>query len=233
MKLKPLPAPDVLELNLPDGYIGLITDDGSVTTAKLAQALINYGWRVVVLSLPTTLIPQQVPLPTGVNRVVLQEISENHLKQQLLSIAQVYGPIGALIHLHPCFPIGPRQGLAYLEADKDILKQVFFMAKHLKSSLNQAATIGHSCFCTVARLDGAFGLEQKMNFGVVAAGLFGLTKSLNQEWDAVSCRAIDLHPKIEGDDAAQYILAELYDPDRTTVEVGYGSYGRTTLVRQE
>jgi hypothetical protein len=39
-----------------------------------------------------------------------------------------------------------------------MLKQVFFLAKQLKKSLNQASQQGDTCFFTVARLDGELGL---------------------------------------------------------------------------
>ena len=104
------------------------------------------------------------------------------------------------------------------------------MAKYLKQSLNQAAERnGRSCFCTVARLDGAFGIEQKINFGAIGAGLFGLSKSMIWEWQKVFCRAMDISPDINADDPANYIFAELHDPNRYLTEVAYGSQGRVTL----
>lgn len=117
----------------------------------------------------------------------------------------------------------------YLEIDKIIIKQIFWLAKHLKLSLNTAAELGYSCFCTVARLDGSFGLENQNNFSAISGGIFGLTKSLNQEWSKVFCRAIDLSAEIDLKQAAQYILAELHDADRCITEVAYNSQGRKTL----
>ncbi|MFM6307085.1 MAG: phosphopantetheine-binding protein, partial [Dolichospermum sp.] len=56
-QLKTLPRPDFYETQLPAGHIGLITDDGSLNTTKLADALIVQGWKIVVLSFPQSLIP--------------------------------------------------------------------------------------------------------------------------------------------------------------------------------
>ncbi|PLZ81163.1 polyketide synthase, partial [Fischerella thermalis WC217] len=120
--------------------------------------------------------------------------------------------------------------VAYFPEEKAIIKQVFFIAKHLKKSLNAAANHGRSCFCTVARLDGAFGVEHKVNFGAIGAGLFGLTKTMIWEWPKVYCRAIDLSPDFSAETSAQYIVAELHDPNRYLTEVAYGSQGRVTLV---
>ncbi|MBD2385090.1 type I polyketide synthase [Cylindrospermum sp. FACHB-282] len=229
-KLKTLPRPDFLDFSLPEGHIGLITDDGSLTTAKLAYSLMEQGWKVVVLSFPQSLVASQVPLPTGVTRVTLANLSEEHLQQQLQAIVNHCGAIATFIHLHPRFAAENTGKLTYSEAEKAIVKYVFLMAKHLKQSLNTAAEHGRSCFCTVAHLDGAFGLEHQQNFSPIAAGLFGLTKSLRWEWPKVFARAIDLNPTLDPHQSAQYIIAELHDANRYIAEVGYSSQGRVTLV---
>ncbi len=230
VKLRSLPRPDYLDFTLPEGHIGLITDDGSLTTYKLTESLIEKGWKVVVISFPQSLIAQQAPLPTGVTRVTLANLSEEHLQQQLQAIASHCGAIGAFIHLHPMFVANHTGSISYNESEKAIVKHVFLMAKHLKPSLNEAAKHGRTCFCTVAHLDGAFGLEYKVNFGAIGAGLFGLTKTLRWEWPKVFTRAIDLSPRLDAKQSVQNIIAELHDPNLYISEVGYGSQGRVTLI---
>ncbi|MEH2032371.1 MAG: beta-ketoacyl synthase N-terminal-like domain-containing protein [Nostoc sp.] len=230
VKLKSLPQPDYLDFTLPEGHIGLITDDGSLTTYKLTESLIEKGWKVVVISFPQSLIAQQAPLPTGVTRVTLANLSEEHLQQQLQAIASHCGAIGAFIHLHPMFVANHTGSISYNESEKAIVKHVFLMAKHLKPSLNEAAKHGRTCFCTVAHLDGAFGLEYKVNFGAIGAGLFGLTKTLRWEWPKVFTRAIDLSPRLDAKQSVQNIIAELHDPNLYISEVGYGSQGRVTII---
>jgi polyketide-type polyunsaturated fatty acid synthase PfaA len=230
VKLRSLPQPDYLDFTLLEGHIGLITDDGSLTTYKLAESLIEKGWKVVVISFPQSLIAQQAPLPTGVTRVTLANLSEEHLQQQLQAIASHCGAIGAFIHLHPIFVANHTGSISYNEVEKAIVKHVFLMAKHLKPSLNEAAKHGRSCFCTVAHLDGAFGLEYKVNFGAIAAGLFGLTKTLRWEWPKVFTRAIDLSPRLDAKQSVQNIIAELHDPNLYISEVGYGAQGRVTII---
>ncbi len=230
VKLRSLPQPDYLDFTLPEGHIGLITDDGSLTTYKLAESLIEKGWKLVVISFPQSLIAQQAPLPTGVTRVTLANLSEEHLQQQLQAIASHCGAIGAFIHLHPMFVGNHTGSISYNESEKAIVKHVFLMAKHLKPSLNEAAKHGRTCFCTVAHLDGAFGLEYKVNFGAIGAGLFGLTKTLRWEWPKVFTRAIDLSPRLDAKQSVQNIIAELHDPNLYISEVGYGSQGRVTII---
>lgn len=231
VQLKTLPRPDFFENQLPEGHIGLITDDGSLTTTKLAHTLIEQGWKVVVLSFPQSLVPEQLPLPAGVTRITLANMSEQHLQLLLQSVITKHGPIGAFIHLHPQFQPEKPGHISYPEAEKAIIKQVFLMAKHLKTTLNNAALLpGRTSFCTVAHLDGEFGLGHETNFSAIAAGLFGLTKSLRWEWPQVFFRAIDLNPTLDHQESAQYIVAELHDSNRYIGEVGYGNQGRVTLV---
>ena len=101
VRLKYLPEPDILDFTLPDNHIALLTDDGSLTTVKLAETLLKRGWKTVVLTFPQTVIAKQSPLPEGINRVVLTDLSEEHLQEQLGAIATNYGQIAAFIHLNP------------------------------------------------------------------------------------------------------------------------------------
>jgi hypothetical protein len=206
----------------------MLTDDHSATTAQLAQALVQRGWSVVVLRFPIASTSAPVPLPNGAVRVMLENWSEDHLKQQISAIASTYGAIGSFIHLNPVAPAGA--GIQFLETEKQVLKQVFLMAKHLKKTLNHAAQVGRSNFLTISRLDGAFGLSQTINFGAIGGGLAGLTKTLNAEWYSVFCRAIDLSPTLKPEQSVRSILAELYDPDRYLQEVAYTPEARQTLV---
>jgi NAD(P)-dependent dehydrogenase (short-subunit alcohol dehydrogenase family) len=228
-RLQPLPSPEWLDFTLPESCICLLTDDGSGTTPQLAEALTAQGWRVVVLSWPQTVLTQRSVLPEGVQRVELTDLSEAHLQDQLTTIATNYGAIAGLIHLHPRSVLSQTQGIVFLETDKLILRQVFLLAKYLKQPLTEAACQSRRCFLTVACLDGAFGCSHQMNFSAISAGLFGLTKSLNQEWPTVFCRAIDLAPDLVTEQAVQSILAELHDPNLEITEVAYGDRGRATL----
>jgi polyketide-type polyunsaturated fatty acid synthase PfaA len=229
-KLKYLPQPDYLDFNLPEGHIALITDDGSLTTSVVVQSLVDQGWKVVVLSFPQSVIPQQALLPPSVTRITLADFSEQLLQDKLSAIATTIGNIGAFIHIHPVFQVSNSKTPAYIEQEKAIVKHVFFMAKHLKKSLNEAARYGRSCFITVARLDGAFGFEHNTNFGVIGAGLAGLTKTMRWEWPQVYARAIDISPALDAQQSAQHIIAELHDSNLYLSEVGYGSQGRVTLI---
>lgn len=198
----------------------MLTDDGTSLTGKLAQTLTQQGWQVVVISFLRSLTLNPEALPPNINRVVLEDASEAHLQQQLEAIAAKYGSIAALIHLHP---------LLQSEREHSMLKQVFFLAKQLKTSLNEASQQGDSCFFTVAHLDGELGTSGH-GFNATIGGLFGLTKALRWEWSSVFCRAIDLARDLDASTSVKHIIAELHDPNRLLAEVGYSSNGRSTLV---
>jgi acyl carrier protein len=228
VRLKALPFPDVLEANLPAGFIALLTNDGTPATTKLANALTERGWPVVVMNFPQAVVNALNTLPVHIPQVTLPELGEATLAQMLKTVEAQYGRIGAFIHLNP--ESSAASASPFVESEKAIVKEVFLMAKHLKESLAAAASAGRSYFVTVARLDGEFGLGATGSFGAISGGLFGLTKTLSREWQAVYCRALDLVPHLDTDRAVQYILAELQDPNRLLTEVAYGLRGRTTLV---
>jgi NAD(P)-dependent dehydrogenase (short-subunit alcohol dehydrogenase family) len=185
-----------------------------------------------MLRFPESLVKYSLPLPEEIAGVILADMSEEHLQQQLNAIANKYGSVGAFIHLNP-FNQTNQSNLLSNISEKAILQHVFLMAKHLKKSLNEAATKGRSSFLTVTRLDGEFGLGAKNHFGVITGGLFGLTKTVNLEWEDVFCRAIDLHPQLDEKKVTENIIAEIHDPNRLIVEVGYGLQGRSTLVGEK
>ena len=197
----------------------LLTDDGSPNTSILARSLLELGYQVSVLCFPESTLPQPTPLPAEVDRFILQDWSEQHLQEKLAKI----GAVNTFIHLHP------HTEEYYSETEAAIVKQVFMLAKHLKTSLNQTSA-GRNAFLTVTRLDGELGLGNKRDFGLIGGGLFGLTKSLNHEWESVFCRALDLSPDLDAITASRHLLDELQDPNLLITEVAYGDRGRVTLV---
>jgi NAD(P)-dependent dehydrogenase (short-subunit alcohol dehydrogenase family) len=141
---------------------------------------------------------------------------------QLAAILETQGPAAIFIHLNP-----PGDGALFSADDEARLKHVFLLAGRLKASLTESAQRGWAAWMTVTRLDGALGLHG--NGSPVAGGFFGLTKTLSLEWPDVHCRAVDLAPELTVDRAVACILAELHDPNRRLVEVGWSEAGRVTI----
>ncbi|MFN8950332.1 MAG: SDR family NAD(P)-dependent oxidoreductase [Aphanizomenon sp.] len=216
-KLQQLPTPDSLEFSPSENHIALITDDGSDITNKLATSLTAKGWKTVVLSFPGI----DSTVNEDINKVVLTDWNEETLEHHLKQIADNYGTVAAFIHLQPATP---------LNVDKSILLHVFLIAKYLKEPLKKASKFGRSCFINVAHLDGEFGLGETHKFSAIAGGLFGLSKTINQEWENVFCRSLDLNPDLDPETSVKHILAEIYDPNLLIQEVGYSSKGRVNLI---
>jgi len=224
-RLKPLPAPDYLIISPTTHPLCLIVDDGTPTTSALAVSLIERKWQVVVLSLSQADADKNLSLPQGVQRVVLAP--EEQVPEQLHTLTEKYGSIGAFIYLHSA----QWQNTEYAKlAEKAVLKQFFLLLQHLKQPLQQAAQQELATLLMVTRFDGYFGLGQNNDFSPVPGGVFDILRTLAQEWKSVFCRAIDLAPSLDTKQSVQCILAEFHDPDDLLVEVGYSSEGRTTLV---
>ena len=224
-----LPLPDRLETPVPDGWSCVITDDGTPTAAALAAALAARGWQPVVLRLPTSLVGARPALPPGVGRVALHDLSEGQLEQALRMIAEGYGPVGGFIHLHPQPAALPHTTDLLNDSEQQIVRLIFLAAKLLAPTLTTAGRSGRSLFMAVTRMDGELGTGTGRAVSPVGGGLFGLVKTVHQEWAGVFCRGIDLSPEIGAEQSAQMIVAESSDPDLRLVEVGYGPRGRATL----
>jgi hypothetical protein len=233
VRLKSLPEPDFLDFTLPEKSVAVLTDDGSDATPALARALAGLDWKVVVLNFPPEIVRKASPLPLGVSRVSLVDMSEEELQRKLDEIAQSVGPVAAFIHLHPASTAELNGSIHFPEADRAIVRQVFLAAKHLKEPLNQAAGNGRRIFMTIARLDGAFGLGENILFNPLSGGLFGLVKTLNLEWEPVFCRALDISPQLDAGQLAEAVISELHDPNRLVVEVAYNLNGRSTLAVEQ
>ena len=221
---KPLPRPDFIDFTLPDGSICLVSGASRTAASAVVRSLQQSELKCVVLSYPETVVPGGEPLAEGIDQVHLESLDEAHLEQALAAVRQQYGAIAIFVHLDP---LPEEQGQL---DEKDVVKSVFMLAKHLKEPLNQAAINGRAVFMTAVRLDGEFGLGGQAALEPVSGGLFGLVKSLNLEWSGVFCRALDINPALDAQQTADIILAEIHDPNRLVTEVGYNPKGRITLV---
>ncbi len=228
-RLEALPVPDALECVLPAGHVCVVTDDGTSRTVGLAEALVEKDWKVVVLSFPSSTIPEGPASAWGVPRVELKDLSEKHLKEKLQEIEDRDGPIGGLIHLNPEPGQDGEDRIVFSTKGRDLLLHVFLMAKHLQPALTREPPDGRPFVLTVTGLDGELGVGGG-DFSAVDGGFFGLVKTLNLEWGPVFCRALDLSPELDDAGSISAILQELADPDLRIVEVGRGARGRVTLV---
>ena len=222
MGLKYLPQPDYLEFSLPNTHHALVTNEGSQLTLDVVAALKAKGNQVVVLNLPN------VANPISESAISLSAVSDEAIGQAIQSIQTDYGKTGSFIHLHPHFEFSPGNFTQHFAAEKQVVKTLFFLSKHLQKDLNELGATQRANFLSVSRMDGKLGQGKRSNTSVIGGGITGLVKCLNLEWSPVFCRVIDIQPELASAKIANQIIAELHDADVSIVEVAVSEEGRKT-----
>jgi len=202
--LRAIAEPARLQLTSPRNRPIVIVDDGTTLTTETAH---NVGNSAVVLTFGSG--------SQFSRSVTLRDRSEESLVAAIAQIERSYGVIGGFIHLH---------------SDQVKPGWVLLAAKCVSASLAQHINGGRTSFLTVSRMDGMLGLGHSQVNDVVefaeSGALFGLVKTLAQEWPHVFCRAVDIDPSVVPVLASQHIAAELACADKTLRETGYGSSGQ-------
>ncbi|MEM7103029.1 MAG: SDR family NAD(P)-dependent oxidoreductase [Bacteroidota bacterium] len=220
--LKYLPQPDFLEFTLPDTHHCLVTNDGSRLTTQVIDLLKAKGNNVVVLNLPN------IDNPVTQNGINLAANTDEAVKDTIGQIRTEYGKTGSFIHLHPHYAFQGANFTQHFKAERDVVKTVFFIAKHIQADLNELGLSQRSNFLTVTRMDGKLGQGKQGNVSVIGGGITGMVKSLNLEWSPVFCRALDVQPELPVEKIANQVIAELHDANVGLVEVGFSKEGRKT-----
>ena len=103
---------------------------------------------------------------------------------------------GSFIHLHPHFEFINGNFPQHFPEERNIVKAVFFIAKHIQAPLNELGEKQRANFLTVTRMDGKLGQGKRGNVSIIGGGLRGLIKCLNLEWSPVFCRVVDIQPEL-------------------------------------
>ncbi|MFK8056364.1 MAG: SDR family NAD(P)-dependent oxidoreductase [Saprospiraceae bacterium] len=220
--LKYLPQPDYLEFSLPASHIILVTNDGSALTPQVISALKEKSNQVVTLNL------SGVKNPISDNAITLADNSDESVGNAIQEIQKKYGKIGSVVHLHPHFEFQRPNFAQHFQAEKEIIKSLFFVAKHVQKDLNALGINQRANFLTCTRMDGKLGQGKRGNTSVVGGGITGLVKCLNLEWSPVFCRAIDIQPELSNEQIANQLMAEYHDADVSVIEVAFSEEGRST-----
>lgn len=220
---------------MPSDRLCLITDNGTPLTAALVGLLKEQGWsKIAVLTLPSSLVNSSPPHTwDGAHTAPIADIEDSALANMLEGLQRDFGPAGSLIHLHPEFDCDLSSEVRFPKNEKEILKLVFLLAKHLAGPLKDTTNQGRAVFMTVTRIDGRIGFQPANNRSPIAGGLNGLVKTAAIEWERVFCRAVDISPEINELKAAAAILSEMSDPDTRIKEAGLSAGRRVTLSADE
>jgi len=219
-----LPQPDFLEFSLPDTHHALITNDGSALTQQVITSLKKDGNKVVVLNLPN------IANPIAENAVNIATATDVAIGEAIQNVRTQYGKTGTFIHLHPHFEFQNGNFKQHFDAEKAVVKTLFFLSKHLQKDLNELGEQQRANFLAITRMDGKLGQGKRGNTSVIGGGITGLVKCLNLEWSAVFCRVVDVEPELSNKKVTTQILSELHDANTGIVEVTYSDEGRKTTV---
>ncbi len=227
-RLHALPPADQRELDVQAGSIWLLVDDGQGLGTALAQALVARQQRVVRL-----LGAGVQPVPVrGVQDQVLEGSDEASLQTVLDRITYSNGPVAGLVHLLPA--AAPLRSLdeVWDTGDLERARLAYTLAKLLQPGFARMEA-GRSWFFVVTRIDGRLGTSGRGLFPLATAGLTGLAKSLNIEWEGSFCRAVDIDPQLAAAPAAALLMEELADSRTDIGEVGRGAHGERVGIGHE
>jgi NAD(P)-dependent dehydrogenase (short-subunit alcohol dehydrogenase family) len=217
-----LPQADFLEFSLPATHHALVTNDGSELTQQVITALKADGNKIAVLNLPN------VANPITENAVNIAATTDAAIGEAIQKIQAQYGKTGTFIHLHPHFEFQNGNFKQHFEAEKEVVKTLFFLSKYLQKDLNELGEKQRANFLAITRMDGKLGQGGRGNTSVVGGGITGLVKCLNLEWSSVFCRVVDVQPELSNENISSQIISELHDANVSIVEVAYSEEGRKT-----
>jgi len=215
------------------GANALIVDDGTGAAVALSGKLVKAGWNVIALK-PNWLnnegkVNSKKTFAKSVNVIEIGNRDKTLDETQVSDIIEKNEQLDAVIYLQSNNTV---DAIEYPEAAKQGLMLAFVLAKLSKV---KNATKARASFMVVTRQGGTLGLANNddsasqvkadVNADLVQAGLAGLVKTINHEWNAgessVFCRVVDLSAKVAADKAATMISDELLDIDTSIVEVAY------------
>ncbi|RCX20119.1 polyketide-type polyunsaturated fatty acid synthase PfaA [Anaerobacterium chartisolvens] len=210
----------------------IVTCDKTGVWKELFPLLMEKGFSPVLLQAGES---DEYKIPASVRLENMKEgFDEKDVEELFGTIAGQPGGLCGIINILPC--AGDMENIkeVFDKSQLGMASSAFFMAKHFYSHhLNAKEEVKHF-FINVVRMDGELGLGGGSTAAVLQGSLFGLGKSLSQEWNNVLCRTVDIHPKCGAEKAARYIMEELYDGNPHAVEIGRGLSGeRITLGLKE
>ncbi|WP_335908447.1 SDR family NAD(P)-dependent oxidoreductase [Shewanella indica] len=228
VSLKKLPAADRFsgasaETLFAANSCALLLDDGH-NAGVLAKKLTDSGISVTLVRPAAT--DSQSALDSKLPILTLASNDDAGVKALIAGLKQ---QVAIYIHLQPQLPREQLEELMPLNITAKTQVQLSFLfAKHLSPTW-QAPTKGRRAFITVARMDGQLGFSGQP-CELNQSALFGLTKTLAQEWPQVHCRALDLAPELDASALASQVMDALYSPSQDPLEWGKSAAGRVTLV---
>ena len=217
------------------GANALIVDDGTGAAVALSGKLVKAGWNVTALKPNWVTASSKKAFAKSVNVIEIGSADKTLDEAQVKDIIEKNEQLDTVIYLQGLGVKGKNKvdAIAYPEAAKQGLMLAFVLAKLSKVKTATKARGFICCSNTPRRYalgfanvdESATQVKADVNADLVQAGLAGLVKTINHEWnagdDSVFCRVVDLSAKLAADKAATIISDELLDIDTSIVEVAH------------
>jgi NAD(P)-dependent dehydrogenase (short-subunit alcohol dehydrogenase family) len=208
--------------------VTLLTDDERGVCPILAEELARRGHEVARVRLGEETREIEPGRYTG------NLVSPEAASELLDVVRRRQGPIGGIVHLLPL-----RSDARFDEMDfgawrqrlKVETKSLFFLLKGLSADVEGAAQGGPDFVVAATAMGGTFGNDRgaEMNgFFPGQGAIYGLLKTLAQEWPEVHVKVVDLNLQESLEALAAHLLVEVTEGDGE-LEVGYNGSRRFTL----
>ncbi|TEW53001.1 SDR family NAD(P)-dependent oxidoreductase [Psychromonas sp. RZ5] len=204
----------------------LLVNDGLDSAVQIANHLVKFGWIVTLLTPNWIDSTASKKLDDAIANITLADATEVDIEKALGS-SQWH----SVIYLNPKTKV---EGIRFESNHKKGLQLAFLLAKLTKLNqpvLGQENNDVRSSFVVLTRQGGDFAtnkIEKKVD--LIQAGLAGLVKTLDHEWENVFCRIIDIPSSYAANKVENIVISELNDKQTSPVEVGFNKEGRLTLV---
>ena len=147
-------------------------------------------------------------------------VQDEQIRQLFSDIADRNGAVDGFLYLSA----GHGEAQAWREEEG-----LFFAAKHFQRVMRLSEHPSRKFFITVSHLDGQLGRSGTGNCRMESSAIFGLLKTLQQEWPTVFCRALDMAPELTDITKCELLMEEIVDCEQSLTEVGCNTEGRWTV----
>ncbi|WP_428242097.1 SDR family NAD(P)-dependent oxidoreductase [Gynuella sp.] len=218
----------------PESTIILFSEDSELTEI-LARELLKLGSKPIIITWKEqTFDFQNINESCAV--IELGGSHETHFEEVFKIVSGLTTEIHGILYLMPVHNKENHWESAWDHQITAMVRGAFFAAKYFyHTALSNLPPEQHHSrfFMALTRIDGKLGTGDQFCGRFTQGGLFGLMKSIKQEWDQVFCHAVDIDPDCSAINAADILFKELAAPDSDTHETGWKNGQRITLTLKE
>ncbi|AJQ96657.1 type I polyketide synthase [Gynuella sunshinyii] len=209
----------------------ILFSEGSELTEILAQELLLLGSQPIIIAWQEqTFDFQNINESCAV--IELTGSNETHFEEAFKIVSGLTHEIHGMLYLMPVHNPENRWESVWDRQIAAMVRGAFFAAKYFyHTALANLTPEEHDSrfFMALTRIDGKLGAGDQFNGRFTQGGLFGLMKSIKQEWERVFCHAVDIDPDCSAIDVADIVFKELAAIESNTHETGWKNGQRITL----